>query len=413
MSICTKKLSLCLKLLGDAMKMYTLVFILLLFMLVIPDIFFYFKLKNSKTKPIFIILHLLGALFFTAAFIYVKFGMEYSQNFRIVGWIMWMYFFFLLIYIPKLIHIIFYFFNFIFKKIYKRDTSYFNYIRIPLSIFIIVVMLVSAYITPRNFEVNEVEVAIPDLPAAFDGYRIAQISDIHLGSWGAKYSKLKTVVRLINKQQPDIIVFTGDMVNNFSGETKGWAPYFNELNKKSAKFAVLGNHDYGDYTDWRNEEERIQNRVQINKAITDFGFRLLLNENVYLRKGTDSLLLVGVENWGKSEKARYSDLRKALKGSSATEPKILLSHDPNHWEAEVIGRKDIVLTLAGHTHAAQLGIKVGNRLFSPAAFVFKYWEGLYKVNQQYLYVNRGIGYIGLPMQIGVQPEITIIVLRRK
>jgi predicted MPP superfamily phosphohydrolase len=184
------------------------------------------------------------------------------------------------------------------------------------------------------------------------------------------------------------------------------------LNKKSAKFAVLGNHDYGDYTDWHNEEERIQNRVQINKAITDFGFRLLLNENVYLRKGTDSLLMVGVENWGKSEKARYSDLKKALKGSSTTEPKILLSHDPNHWEAEVIGRKDIVLTLAGHTHAAQLGIKVGNRLFSPAAFVFKYWEGLYKVNQQYLYVNRGIGYIGLPMQIGVQPEITIIKLKK-
>jgi predicted MPP superfamily phosphohydrolase len=202
------------------------------------------------------------------------------------------------------------------------------------------------------------------------------------------------------------------MVNNFSGETKGWAPYFSELNKKSAKFAVLGNHDYGDYTDWRNEEERIQNRVQINKAIADFGFRLLLNENVYLRKGTDSLLMVGVENWGKSEKARYSDLKKALKGSSTTEPKILLSHDPNHWEAEVIGRKDIVLTLAGHTHAAQLGIKVGNRLFSPAAFVFKYWEGLYKVNQQYLYVNRGIGYIGLPMQIGVQPEITIIKLKK-
>jgi len=274
-------------------------------------------------------------------------------------------------------------------------------------------MLVSAFITPNNFDVIKVEIQIPNLPKSFDGYRIVQLSDIHLGSWGREYKKMKKVVRLVNLQQPDLIVFTGDMVNNFSAETMGWKPYFLKLEKKSAKFAILGNHDYGDYTDWVSNTSRIQNRIKIKNAISDFGFKLLLNEHVYLKKAGDSLLLVGVENWGKSKNSRYCDLNKALRGTNPNETKILLTHDPNHWAEEVMGREDIVLTLSGHTHAAQLGIKFGNKLFSPAAFVFKYWVGLYHIDNQYLYVNKGIGYIGLPMQIGVRPEITVIILRSK
>ncbi len=395
------------------MKMYTLVLVVLLVMIIIPDIFFYLKLKSKNAKPIYVILHLIPAIFFTALFLYIKFGLETMQNFRVVAWIMWLYFFFLLIYIPKLIHIIFYFLNFLFKKIFKRDSIYFSIIRIVLSVFAVVTMLISAYITPRNFELTYVQVPITNLPAAFDGFKIVQLSDIHLGSWDKKFNKLIPVIKLVNEQNPDIIVFSGDMVNNFAGETEGWKPYFLQLKAKSAKFAVLGNHDYGDYTEWENVEERKKNRLLINQAIRDFGFRLLLNENVYLKKETDSLLLVGVENWGKSKTARYCDLSKALRGSSPEEPKILISHDPTHWDAEVLGRKDIVLTLAGHTHAAQMGIKIGKRLFSPASFVFKYWSGLYNIDNQYLYVNRGIGYIGLPMMIGVRPEITVIELKRK
>lgn len=395
------------------MKMYTLVLVVLLVMIIIPDVFFYLKLKSKNAKPIYVILHLIPAIFFTALFLYIKFGLETMQNFRVVAWIMWLYFFFLLIYIPKLLHIIFYFLNFLFKKIFKRDSVYFNIIRIFLSVFAVVTMLISAYITPRNFELTYVQVPITNLPAAFDGFKIVQLSDIHLGSWDKKFNKLIPVIKLVNEQNPDIIVFSGDMVNNFAGETEGWKPYFLQLKAKSAKFAVLGNHDYGDYTEWKNVEERKKNRLLINQAIRDFAFRLLLNENVYLKKETDSLLLVGVENWGKSKTARYCDLNKALRGSSPEELKILISHDPTHWDAEVLGKKDIVLTLAGHTHAAQMGIKMGKRLFSPASFVFKYWAGLYNVDNQYLYVNRGIGYIGLPMMIGVRPEITVIELKRK
>lgn len=395
------------------MKMYTLVLVVLLLMIIIPDVFFYRKLKHKEARPIFIILHLIPAFFFTGLFIYIKLGLEMMHNFRVVAWIMWMYFFFLLIYIPKVIHILFYFLNFLYRKIFKKDNYYFNIIRIVLSVIVVITMLMGAYVTPRKFEVTHVQVIIPNLPVTFEGYKIVQISDIHLGSWNKKFKKLKPVIELVNQQNADIIVFTGDMVNNFAEETEGWRPYFLEMKAKSGKFAVLGNHDYGDYTDWETEEKRTDNKLGISKSIRNFGFRLLLNENIQLKNGTDSILLVGVENWGKTQEFRYSNLNQALKGSSAVQPKILLSHDPNHWDAEISGKKDIILTLSGHTHAAQLGIKIGKRLFSPASFVFKYWSGLYERNAQYIYVNRGIGYIGLPMQIGVRPEITVIELKRK
>jgi predicted MPP superfamily phosphohydrolase len=273
-------------------------------------------------------------------------------------------------------------------------------------------MLISAYITPRNFDVTHVQVTIQNLPTKFNGYKIVQISDIHLGSWNKKFKKFKPVIKLVNDQNPDIIVFSGDMVNNFEGEAQGWRPYFLELKAKDGKYAVLGNHDYGDYTDWKSNEERMKNQLLIKQHIRSFGFKLLLNEKVYLKKGTDSLLIVGVENWSKISKWRYCDINKALGTSPLQTPIILISHDPTEWDIEIQGKKNIALTLSGHTHASQLGIKVGKYLFSPAAFVFKYWAGLYNVNNQFLYVNRGIGYIGLPMMsIGVRPEITVIELK--
>ena len=392
------------------MRMYTLVLVFLLLMIIIPDLFFYRKLKNKEARPIFIILHLIPPVFFSILFIYIKLGLESLHNFRMVAWIMWLYFFFLLIYIPKLIHVLFYFLNFLYEKSSNRKTVYFTIARILLSIFVVISMLIGAYITPRKFEVTHIQLKVPDLPGAFNGYKIVQISDLHLGSWNNKYEKLAPVIQLINQEHADIVVFTGDMVNNFSGETEGWKPYFLQISPQSAKFAVLGNHDYGDYTDWNDETERKENADKIKQSIREFGFELLLNRHVQLKKGNDSIALIGVENWGKSEKYRCSNLENALKNCPATEFKILLSHDPNHWDAEISGKKDIVLTLSGHTHAAQLGLKIGNKLFSPASFAFKYWSGLYEKNGQYIYVNRGIGYIGLPMQIGVRPEITVIEL---
>ncbi|MFT3752002.1 MAG: metallophosphoesterase [Paludibacter sp.] len=395
------------------MRMYTEVLIALLVMIAIPDIYFYLKLKDRNVKPIYIVLHLIPALFFTVLFLYMKFGLENLRNFRIVAGIMWLYFFFMLIYIPKVIHIIFYFLDWVYIKIFKHDNVYFDITRIIVSIISVIVLLVGAYITPRNFEVVTITIPIKNLPRAFDGYKIVQLSDIHLGSWNKKFSKLEPVIKLVNEQNPDIIIFSGDMVNNFASEAQGWQPYFLELRARSGKYAVLGNHDYGDYTDWNTYNDRRENRLNIKQSIRDFGFRLLLNENVYLKNGKDSLLLVGVENWGKTNRFHYSNLEKALEGTIPNTPKILIAHDPTEFDAEIVGKKDIALTLSGHTHAAQLGIKIGHYLFSPASLVFKYWAGLYNVNGQYIYVNRGIGHIGLPMHIGVRPEITSIILKRE
>jgi predicted MPP superfamily phosphohydrolase len=271
-------------------------------------------------------------------------------------------------------------------------------------------MLVGAYITPRNFDLTKVTVKIPNLPDSFNGYKIIQISDIHLGSWNNRYKKFNRVIQLTNRQNADIIVFTGDMVNNYAEETAGWSPFFLQLEAKNAKFAIKGNHDYGDYTDWDTFDKRNNNNLRINQSFENFKFKLLLNEHVYLKKGTDSICLVGVENFGGKRTSNYSDLQKALQNTYPNDIKILLSHDPNHFDAEISKHKDIVLTLAGHTHAAQMGIKIGDWLLSPAAFVFKYSAGLYKSENQYIYVNRGLGYIGLPLQIGVRPEITLIEL---
>ena len=393
------------------MRMYMLTLVSLLLLIAIPDTFFYLKLKRRDSHPFYIVMHLLPALIFAGLFLYIKLGLDSMHNFRIVVAVMWLFFFFLLIYLSKLIHAVFYALEFIYKKITGRESIYFYIARIGLNVYVVAVMLISAYITPRNFDVTHVQVPIAGLPAAFDGYRIVQLSDIHLGSWNHKFQKLAPVIKLVNEQQPDIIVFTGDMVNNFAEEASGWQPYFLQLKARNGKYAILGNHDYGDYTNWKNDSARAENRMHIRQAIENFGFRLLLNEHVYLKSDSDSIMLVGLENYGNSKRANYSDINKALLHTDSKVPKILLSHDPSQWDPEVLHHTDIALTLSGHTHAGQLGLKFGKHLFSPAAFVFKYWAGLYHVDNQFIYVNRGIGYIGLPMYMGVRPEITVIELK--
>lgn len=394
------------------MRLYTSVLILFLVMIALPDIFFYLKLKNKKVKPVYIILHLIAALIFTVLFLYIKFRIEHLQNFRVVMLIMWLYFFFLLIYIPKIIHVIFYFLNKIYVKIYKRYSRYFPLVRILTSTTIVTVMLLGAFVTPRNVEITHTDVKYKNLPDALDNFRIVQISDLHLGSYNNKKLKYRRVVELINEQNPDIVVFSGDLVNNFADETLGWENTFNKIKSKYGKFGVMGNHDYGDYSDWKTPEDKALNLLKIKASFAALGFTLLDNKHQMLKIGNDSIVLAGVENTGKFLSSRYGDLKKTLAGTNRKTPVILISHDPTHWDEEVRDFKEIFLTLAGHTHAAQLGVKIGNKLFSPASLVFPRYAGLYNENGQYLYVNRGLGFIGLPMQIGVRPEISVIVLKK-
>ncbi len=263
-----------------------------------------------------------------------------------------------------------------------------------------------------NVKTNYVELQFDNLPDSFNNYKIVQISDIHLGSFINPERLLNKVQYKIEDINPDIILFTGDLVNNYSSELNGWENIFDKINRKGKSFSVLGNHDYGNYSDWKNEQTKQENFKLITKAHGIYGFRLLRNENVVLKNGNDSIYIIGVENWGHPPFPQYANLKKALTGVPQNAFEILLTHDPAHWETQVAGKEQIELTLSGHTHGFQLGIVKAGIPFSFAWFSRKNWGGLYKANNMYLYVNTGLGVVGLPWRINMPPEITVITLKR-
>lgn len=265
-----------------------------------------------------------------------------------------------------------------------------------------------------NFKVLKYNLEFDDLPDAFDGYRITQISDIHSGSFDNR-NMIEYGVSLINEQKSDAILFTGDMVNNKTEEMKPWADLFASLEAKDGKFSVLGNHDYGDYVPWETEELKKQNLQDLKDLQKEMGFDLLLNEHRYLTKGPDRIALIGVENWGKGGFKKAGDLQKAVSKIDNSDFKILMSHDPSHWELEVVpDKKHFHLTLSGHTHGMQFGIEIPGWIkWSPVKWRYKHWAGIYKEKEQFINVNRGFGFLGYPGRVGIWPEITVITLKKK
>lgn len=263
-----------------------------------------------------------------------------------------------------------------------------------------------------NFFLKPVTLHFQNLPDAFDGLKIVQISDIHLGNLNKEYHRLHEVSKLINAENPDLIFMTGDLVNNFATETEGWENVFSKMNARIGKYSILGNHDYGDYSRWTSVHAKRRNFEDILAAHKRFGFHLLRNENTVLEKGKDKINLIGVENWGKPPFPQYGNLALATHGMDANLFQILLSHDPDHWEAEVLPNSNVDFTLSGHTHGMQFGVKFKNSTWSPAKWKYKYWDGLYKHEKRCLYVNRGLGFIGIPMRVGMPPEITVFTLKR-
>lgn len=263
-----------------------------------------------------------------------------------------------------------------------------------------------------NFYIKTVPLKIINLPHSFDGFKIIQISDIHLGNFNKEYHLLHEVTSMVNAENPDLIVMTGDMVNNFASETYGWETVFRKMKAPFGKFSILGNHDYGDYSRWKSQHDKRRNFDEIINSHERFGFKLLRNEHADINSGKDKIALIGVENWGKPPFPQYGDLKKSLESVSPDVVKILLSHDPDHWEAEVLKQTNVDLTLAGHTHGMQLGVKFKNAVWSPAKYKYKHWDGLYQQNNQSLYVNRGLGFIGIPMRVGMPPEITLFTLHK-
>ncbi len=275
-------------------------------------------------------------------------------------------------------------------------------------------LLYGMYRGKYNFKVLKYKLEFDDLPEAFDGYQITQISDIHSGSFDNR-NKIEYAVKLINQQKSDVIFFTGDMVNNKADEMKPWTGLFSQLEATDGKYSILGNHDYGDYISWPTEELKRDNLEELKNMQRHMGFDLLLNESRYLERGSDKLALIGVENWGRGGFKKAGDLVKATAAINHEDFKILLSHDPSHWEEKVVpDGMHYHLTLSGHTHGMQFGIEIpGIVKWSPVKWRYKYWAGLYEEMGQFINVNRGFGFIGYPGRVGIWPEITVITLKRK
>lgn len=264
-----------------------------------------------------------------------------------------------------------------------------------------------------NFKVIKQAIFFPDLPDAFDGFTITQISDVHSGSFDNP-DKIEYAIDLINQQKTDLILFTGDIVNTHAKEMHPWITTFNKIeNHPFGKYAVLGNHDYGEYVTWKTKEEKAKNFEAIKELYGQIGFNLLLNEHTFIEKEGQKIALVGVENWGHNFK-QAGDLDKAGAGLTKNDFKILMSHDPSHWEHVVKSDPNHYhLTLSGHTHGMQFGIEIpGYFKWSLAQYVYKQWAGLYENLGRYVYVNRGFGFHAYPGRVGIMPEITVIQLKK-
>ncbi|MBX3238974.1 MAG: metallophosphoesterase [Chitinophagaceae bacterium] len=275
--------------------------------------------------------------------------------------------------------------------------------------------LMSAFIwgftNKYNYQLKKVKLQFPNLPPAFSGLKIIHISDIHSGSFNDR-SAVARGVKTILDQQADIILFTGDIVNDHTAEMVPYKDIFSRLQAPMGVFSTLGNHDYGEYRRWESEEAKAKNLEDLKTLQKEMGWRLLMNEHVVLEKDGQEIALIGVENWGaKANFPRYGKLDEAYAGAEKYAFKILMTHDPSHWDAQVRPEySDIDLTLSGHTHGMQFGVEIPWFKWSPVQYVYKQWAGLYEEANQKLYINRGYGFIGYPGRVGILPEITVIEL---
>ncbi|MEP7375784.1 MAG: metallophosphoesterase [Chitinophagaceae bacterium] len=271
--------------------------------------------------------------------------------------------------------------------------------------------LIHGFGNKYQYQVKKIPLSFSNLPPAFKGLKVVHISDIHSGSLTDKKAVLKGVEKIMN-EKPDLILFTGDLVNNTSDEMEDFMDVFNQLKAPMGVYSTLGNHDYGDYAQWKTAEEKVANLEKLKQIHAELGWRLLMNEHVVLEKGTDKIALLGIENWSaKARFPKYGNMAKAYTGSDAYPFKILMSHDPSHWDAEVrIKYSDVDLMLSGHTHGMQFGVELPGFKWSPVQYVYEQWAGLYEKEAQKLYVNRGYGFIGYPGRVGILPEITLLEL---
>lgn len=332
--------------------------------------------------------------------------------------IMWMLYTFLSLFIPKLLYALFSLLSRVSLFWRAKHLSVLKYIGSVLTIVSFVAMWWGALVTRNDIEVTRQTVKFENLPKSFDDYKIVHISDIHAGTWGTDTAFLSNMVDTVNALNPDLVLFTGDIVNR---NTKEIYPFVNALSRLKAKqgvYSVLGNHDYGDYMDWSSAIERERNNRELIDVQNKMGWRMLNNEYCWVRKDNDSIAIIGVENWGEPPFSVYGDLRKAYSNLNDENFKVLLTHNPEHWKREVSEISNIDLSLSGHTHGMQFVLQFGDWKWSPAVWKYKEWGGLYtKENPEgkelKLYVNIGLGEVALPFRLGATPEVTLITLKKE
>lgn len=327
--------------------------------------------------------------------------------------IMWMVYAYLSVYLPKLLFIILDLAGLALKAATGHGLRLMSQIGIALALVGFCGLWWGALVNRNRLAVTRQEVSIDCLPAAFDGYRIAQFSDLHTGTWGADTTFVSHMVDSINALRPDLIVFTGDIVNSQSHELEPFMPVLSRLRAPDGVISILGNHDYGDYHDWPSPQAKADNMRQLVQMQRDMGWELLRNQNKVVRRGADSLVVAGVENIGDPPFPTYGDMGAALKGVDPRSQVLLLSHNPAHWtdsiasDGATAADRDIPLTLSGHTHAMQFSL-LGH---SPSSYRYKTWGGMYEQRGKKLYVNIGVGTVGFPSRVGATPEITLLELK--
>ena len=372
------------------------------------------SLKNAgkKLKLPFSITYWIVSVYILSSFVYVFSNHDRltgSTDYRFFNFVLVLFFFNL---VPKVVLSLFTIVSWLILLINKSVSKIAYTAGLLFVTGIMLIMAFSVLLDKKNVRIEKVPVFIENLPEQMEGFTIVQLSDIHLGSLNGDKTIINETKKTIDELKPDLILFTGDMVNNFSYETHEYIDFFKGMKAPHGKFAITGNHDYGDYYHWKTADERTENLAEIRESISEMGFDLLLNENRRLPVKDTALYIIGVENWGHDPFPQYANLLKATAGIPLTAVSVLMSHDPAHWDAQIIPQTDIPLTLSGHTHGLQFGMRIAGVEFSPMYFIQKYWAGLYRNGNQQLYVNRGLGTIGFAGRIEMRPEVTILTLHR-
>ena len=383
--------------------------LLLLFTLLLPDLYIYFvyivrRTKNTLLRLSYWIPTLLLVILYVY-FMYLTGDNAMSHHALGIGRLAIAL---MLFATPKTLFMLCSLIGILVHALLKRcPTRPFTLVGVGLALYSFGCIAYGSFFGITRFEVKEVEYSSPRLPDGFDGYRIVQLSDIHIGSWQGRQKSIQKLVDMANEQKADLIVFTGDLVNQQSHELDGFAPILSRLHAPDGVYSILGNHDYGTYYHWKSPEEESANLDYLLHQQAAMGWTMLNNDHAIVWHKGDSIALVGVENDGEPPFSQFADLPKALRGTDGMF-KILLSHNPTHWRREVLPQSDIDLMLAGHTHAMQ-AIFFGHSL---AELMYPEWRGMYTEGGRSLYVNIGIGYVGLPFRFGAWPEITVITLKK-